>query len=209
MRSRQQRIPELGETGRIYERTYIGAFPVPRRAIPSLVEVVKQLPRDSHRRFHFDDLRRVIRDAYRKEKIDPEDPKGVLMADLRFALIDSFDEQKSPYDIQVRCFSALGTPLDFQGVDGFVDVLIAGKPYTLDIDVTMREKKAEPRQIIIDSIDRPVPKIIIGQLPDAGEEEDEYLKHVETIAKDLASIVRVKFVEDREYSKRFGGPRRA
>ena len=160
-----------GDSGRIYESRFLGKAEVDA----SFAEELEKLPRGERRRFRSDeDVFRLFKEHY---KGDPTDPKGVHAKELRGALIDAMDLGEDDFD-NLEFYTALGIPVidHMMGVDGFFEFKDKdGNLRRVTIDVTMKRSKDSPKA-----------DVVIGELPDAQQESDDYLQAIDDYAGQIA-----------------------
>jgi len=160
-----------GDSGRIYEARFLGNAEVDA----AFANELEKLPRGERRRFRNDD------DVYQLYKRhyqgDPTNPKGIHAKELRGALIDALDLTEEQFD-DLTFYSTLGVPAidHMMGVDGFFEFTDKdGNRRRVTIDVTMKRAK-----------DRPKADVVIGELPDAAQEEEEYIQAIDDYAGQIA-----------------------
>ena len=170
-----------GDSGKMYEARFLGSAKVDAK----FFEELKKLPRDERNRFRsLNDVFRLFKQHY---KDDPTDPKGVHAKELRGAMLDALELDERDFD-KLKLYSTVGPPLDLMGFDAFVEL---EDPYThqtsrATIDVTLRKEKVQEGWKA---------DVIIGELPDAGQEEDEYLEAIESYAAKTAHLLQRRLGE--------------
>jgi len=109
------------------------------------------------------------------------DPSPVIAKDLRIAVSDalglSAEEEK-----YLRFYTTVGTPADYKlGVDAFVEWEDpeTGRIRRVTIDVTLNKRKIDERSMKAD--------VVIGELPDAVQEEDDYLESIDSYGHQIAT----------------------
>jgi hypothetical protein len=110
---------------------------------------------------------------------DPTDPKKDFLRELRLAIIGRLGIEDDDAMDAIGVYTAVGTPLDkFHGVDAFVSETADGNETIVTLDATLRpEKIAEGGKA----------DIIIGDMPSPEEDEDAYLKAVESYAERIVA----------------------
>jgi len=160
-----------GDSGRIYESRFLGKAEVD----DAFAAELEKLPRGERRRFRSDeDVFRLFKEHY---KGDPTDPKGIHAKELRGALIDALDLGEEEFD-NVEFYSALGIAVidHMMGVDGFFEFKDHdGNSRRVTIDVTMKRSKDSPKA-----------DIVIGELPDANQEGEDYIRAIDDYAVQIA-----------------------
>ncbi|HTK60586.1 MAG TPA: hypothetical protein VL283_05295 [Candidatus Baltobacteraceae bacterium] len=160
-----------GDSGRIYEARFLGNAEVDA----SFAAELEKLPRGERRRFRSDeDVFRLFKEHY---KGDPTDPKGIHAKELRGALIDAMDLSEEEFD-DLEFYSALGIPVidHMMGVDGFFEFKDKdGNRRRVTIDVTMKRSKDSPKA-----------DVVIGELPDANQEAEDYIRAIDEYAAQIA-----------------------
>lgn len=161
-----------GDSGRIYESRFLGDAEVG----DDFAKELEKLPRGERRRFRNDeDVFRLFKEHY---KGDPTDPKGIHAKELRGALIDAMDLGEDDFD-NLEFYTALGIPVidHMMGVDGFFEFedQKSGQRRRVTIDVTMKRSKDSPKA-----------DVVIGELPDANQESDDYIRAIDDYAGQIA-----------------------
>jgi hypothetical protein len=115
------------------------------------------------------------------QKFDPTNPNADFLRELRLAIIDILKLKEEEMD-KVKIYSALDTPLDAIGIDGFITLKINKREEIVTLDASLRGKEFGEADIIF------------GELPDPKENEEGYLKAIEEIAKKAVKIFKSREV---------------
>ncbi|MEY4722930.1 MAG: hypothetical protein RLZZ324_443 [Candidatus Parcubacteria bacterium] len=108
---------------------------------------------------------------------DPANPDTDFFREVLIAVQDKLglDAKKAN---MLRAYTAVGTPLDIlYGTDAFISYSGKGGEEIITIDATLRREKLEQGHKA---------DIIVGELPDAQDDEDGYLAAIDTIADRIA-----------------------
>lgn len=170
-----------GETGRMYEAKVLGVY----KMTPQFIEAEAMIKKN--RRGHYqedEDLYRVL-----KENVtgDPTNPEVQHARDIRLAVIESLGIENLEEEDAVKYYTAVGTPLDVKmGVDAFIEFTDpeTHKTSRATIDVTLNTRKLNESYGKAD--------IVIGELPDAIIEEDEYLEMIDEYGKQIAEKLKLQ-----------------
>jgi len=165
-----------GDTGRIFEARVLGEYKI----TPEFLEREKNLPRNRRGRYEKDDdIYNLITEQY-TDTGDPEDPPTQIGKDIRIAVSEALglnpEEEK-----KLKFYTAVKTPVDYKmGVDAFVEFEDpkSGRITRVTIDVTLNKRKVEEQGAKAD--------VVIGELPDAVQEEDEYLDAIDGYGHQIA-----------------------
>ncbi len=114
---------------------------------------------------------------------DPKNPKKDFLRELRLAVAKRLGYETDEQLDRIGAYTALKSPLDvFHGVDGFIEVKEPNRPaevVTLDLslnpDKIAKGAKAD---------------IVVGDLPDADEDEAAYLKELASLAEVIVAKIR-------------------
>lgn len=165
-----------GDTGRIFEARVLGEYKITQ----DFIDAEAKLPRKGRRYRKDDDVYDLITKHYDATG-DPEDPPTQIGKDIRLATIDalglSAEDEKN-----VKFYTAVKTPVDYKmGVDAFVEYIDpnSGKKSRVTIDVTLNKRKVEEQGAKAD--------VVVGELPDAVQEEDAYLDAVDEYGHQIAT----------------------
>lgn len=113
----------------------------------------------------------------------PENPKAGFLNDLRIGLLDELGaDPEDPTAPKVEVYNALKSPLDtFHGIDGFMVVNDKGEDIVITMDASLNKNKLEEGYKA---------DIIIGEIPSAELEEEQYLSKVEELSEKLKKLVK-------------------
>ncbi len=170
-----------GDSGKMYEARFLGTANMNAR----FMEALKALPRDERNRFQsMNDVFVLFKKHYED---DPTDPKGIHAKELRGAMLDALELNDGEFD-SLKLYSTVGTPLDYMGFDAFVEFEDPESHTSAraTIDVTLRKEKVSEGWKA---------DVIIGELPDAGQEEDEYLQAIDAYAARTAQVLQRRLRE--------------
>lgn len=166
------------DTGRLYEAKFLGEFGI----TDEFVEAERKLERDERGRYRDPEaLYSLLKKHYRQ---DPTEPAPGYARDLRLEIVDALGLEADE-ESRLKVYSTLKTPIDYKfGVDGFVELEDpeTGKTVRVTLDVTMNRRKMEEARTEGSKAD-----VVIGPLPDAVQEEDDYLKALAGYAKDIGA----------------------
>jgi hypothetical protein len=162
---------EERDTGRIYEARFLGKPTVD----PQFLLELDKLPRGTRTRFRSDD---DVYELYKKYFLDdPTNPPKEHAQNLRIAVIDALGLQPEEYD-RVTLYSTVDNNVIDHGfgTDAFIEFKDpkTGKVRRVTIDLSLREKE----QLKAD--------VLIGEMPDAVQEEDAYLEAIEEAGHKIA-----------------------
>lgn len=167
-----------GETGKMFEVKIMGKPTVN----PEFFSAVKRLP---HTRDPEVLLKNTL-DLYGRYVLDdPESPPGSHLNDIREAVLEALALRPAEYR-DLKAYSTVGIPnIDYKlGVDGYIEYADpkTRKTARVTLDATVNKRKiAEAEDMKADEI--------IGELPDAKQEEIAYLEAVERIGANIASML--------------------
>lgn len=165
-----------GDTGRTYESRFMGKAIVDPRFIKELAK----LPHGRGRRFRNDeDVFRLYQKYYLG---DPTNPAGIHAKELKLAVGDALGLSEDELD-HLKFYSTLKTPIDaMMGVDGFLAYQESQKKpdHFVTLDATLRREKVKKGGKA---------DVIIGELPDAVQEEDAYFEAIEKYARQIALML--------------------
>lgn len=169
-----------GETGRMYEAKILGTF----KMTPEFLEAESKL-RKNHRGHYLrdEDLYRALKE---NSVDDPTNPESQHANDLRLAVIDALGLEPGQEDA-VGYYTAVGSPLDVKmGVDAFMEFTDpeSGETSRATIDVTLNTRKLDEGYGKAD--------VVIGELPDAVIDEDDYLKAIDTFGSMIAEKLKLE-----------------
>ena len=162
-----------GDTGRIFEARFMGSAVVD----PQFVQELARLPRAEGYRFPKKvDVFRLYEKFY---KGDLTNPTGIHAKELRLAVADELGLSEEQLE-RLRFYSTLQTPIDvLMGVDGFLSYQEAkNRPEQfVTLDATLRTRKIK---------EGAKADVLIGELPDAVQEEDAYFEAIQGYAQQIA-----------------------
>lgn len=157
-------------TGSMNERDFIGAVDVRNSAYVDAWNAAK-------RPNGYVPFRAALRLAKQFQPWDPANPQKDFSRDVRLEIIEQFDLDEAASD-RVKCYTAVGTPLDIlHGVDGFIEFI---DPTTRTVqrvtfDFSLRDKGDQKADFLI------------PELPDPQEQENDYLSAIAQHGKDIAA----------------------
>lgn len=113
---------------------------------------------------------------------NPENPKAEFLNDLRLGLLEEFDiDDNDPAAPSVEMFNSLKSPLDiFHGIDGFMVVNDKGEDIVITMDASLNKGKLEEGYKA---------DIVIGKIPSAELEEEQYLSKIDELSEKLKKLV--------------------
>lgn len=116
---------------------------------------------------------------------DPTNPEKDTTNDLRLAIIDRLEERgflEPGEEDSVKLFNSVGMPLDhFHGVDAFIEFTDkGGNTYRVTLDETVDSNKLHQGHKA---------NIIFPPLPDAVQQQDEYLAEIDQLADDAMEFL--------------------
>ncbi len=124
---------------------------------------------------------KLIEIVKKYQRFDPTNPSVDFLRELRLAVIDELN-LKTPKEMdKVKAYSALDTPLDAIGIDGFVTLKINDREAVVTFDATLRKEKLEELREA---------DIVFGELPDSVEDEEGYLKAISELAEKAVNVLR-------------------
>lgn len=136
---------------------------------------------------------------------DPTNPQADFLRELRLELIERLGIESDAQAELVNGYTAVGTPLDvLHGVDAFVVVSHEGYDIPVTLDATLRPEKLE--RVAAASDFGPKADVLVGEVPDLGEDEDAYLQAIEEVAIEVMKKVYEKI--EQEITARQQGVRR-
>jgi hypothetical protein len=113
-----------------------------------------------------------------------------MSTDLRVAVEDALGMTDAEDDL--KFYSAVGTVIDHKlGVDAFFELRDpkTGAYARVTLDATLnKEKQKEGWKA----------DVIVGELPDAGQEADEYLEKIDGIGAEIAAKLQKRLLEESE-----------
>lgn len=184
-----------GDTGRTFESRLFGTAQVN----PQFLLDLDKIEKDERGRF-----RSVgqVYDAYKRNYLGASGGAGgsmergetSLSTDLRVAVEDALGLEDA--SDQLKFYSAVGTIIDFKfGVDAFFELKDkkTGAYARVTMDATLNKQKQQEGWKA---------DVIVGELPDAGQESDEYLEEVDAIGGQIAVMLQKRLNEAVE--KRLG-----
>lgn len=107
------------------------------------------------------------------QTFDPTNPPKDFYRELRFAVLEKLNIPPGKED-DVKVFSALGTPLDVIGIDGFITWQKNKKEVLVTLDVSKKEKEYGAADIIFE------------EWPTPEENEEEYLAFIDRLANKIS-----------------------
>jgi len=165
---------EGGGTGRYYEAKFMGTTTVS----DEFLRAVAELPRLSR-----DEYKKKLFDLYTQHyNGDPTNPSAGPLKDLRLEIMAALGLREED-DKDLTAYSAIGTPLDIKfGTDGFIQFKdrMTGKIGRVTLDTTLNQRKLNETENQDDHI-------YIGELPDAVQDEDAYLRAIGDYGHQIAS----------------------
>lgn len=183
-----------GDTGRTFESRLFGSAQVN----PQFLLDLDKIGLDERGRFK--SVGQVY-EAFKKNYLGAgasERGETSMSTDLRVAVEDALGMTDAEEDL--KFYSAVGTIIDHKlGVDAFFELKDpkTGAYARVTLDATLnKEKQKEGWKA----------DVIVGELPDAGQEADDYLEKVEEIGSDIAAKLQRRLNEEID---RKGGRRAA
>jgi len=181
-----------GDTGRTFESRLFGTASLN----PQFLLDLDKIPKNHKGRF--DDRRpeieRQVFDAFKRNYLGAQGGAGTnergetsLSTDLRVAVEDAlgFDDENE----RLKFYTAVNTPIDHDfGTDAFFELTDpeSGVTARVKLDATLAKK------------DNPKADVIIGELPDAVQEEDEYTAKMDDIGAEIASMLQRRLNEEKD-----------
>jgi len=188
-----------GDTGRTFESRLFGTAQVS----PQFLLDLDRIEKDERGRF-----RSVgqVYEAYKRNYLGASGGAGgsmergetSLSTDLRVAVEDALGLDDA--SDKLKFYSAVGTVIDHKfGVDAFFELKDekTGAYARVTLDATLNKQKQQEGWKA---------DVIVGELPDAGQEADEYLEEVDGIGVRIAGLLQKRLNEQLE---RRGGRRAA
>lgn len=180
-----------GDTGRTFESRLFGTAQVNPQFLLDLDKLIDPV---SNR---FTSVGKVY-DAYKANYLGASGGAGgsmergetSLSTDLRVAVEDALGLADAGEEL--KFYSAVGTIIDFKlGVDAFFELKDpkTGAFSRVTLDATLNKQKQQ---------DGGKADVIIGELPDAGQEADEYLEEVDGIGGRIAEILQKRLNDQNE-----------
>jgi hypothetical protein len=157
----------LSETTLAVVREILRGNEIPKEARKIVKESLKEIRNKKDQ---------IIEIVKKYQKFDPTNPNTDFLRELRLAIADELGLHEIEEMEKIKVFSAIRSPLDVIGIDGFVTWQINGKEIVVTLDASLREKEFGEADIIF------------GELPDPKENEEDYLKEIEKIARKVAKI---------------------
>lgn len=172
MAKRGGRGPE-GYTGRLHEQDFIGGVDIQN---PAYIAAL----RASAKPDGYIPFRAALMLAKQFQPLDPTNPQKEFSRELRLEVIDQLKLDPDAYD-RVRCYTAVGTPLDvLHGVDGFIEVMDPdGRTLRrVTFDLSLRDKGGQKADLLV------------RDLPDPQNEQEAFLAAVAQHAGEVVASLR-------------------
>lgn len=172
--------------GREHERRLFGAIDTDNLDYRRALDKVTRPGHDNKKYVNYGDALNLARGF---QPGDPTNPSADFLRELRLAVLEKLDIEDEGQAELISAYTAVGTPLDIlHGVDGFIIVSHEGYDIPITFDATLRREKLEERGA-------QKADILIGDVPEANENESKYLAQIDKVAGEIVRKIYMKIEE--------------
>ncbi len=170
-----------GETGQMFEVKVMGKPTVN----PEFFKALDALRLQQRERGRNLSIAQVLTLYEKHDLDDPTDPPGEHLSELRRAVADALGAEGET-EKSVKAFSTVQVaPIDVAlGIDGYIEYTDAttGKTARVTIDASLNKRKEAERDDL-------KADILLGELPDAVQNEAEYIEAIDRKGSEIALIL--------------------